>query len=175
MVNATFRCWPMLALLVLARRSFAASSSWSVTLTFAALPCLRLAVVSAAADALNSLPTSVRLSSSQNDASTKGIVGEYFIHGVLHGNALYRRAAIDSGEFRSTSTIDVGERFLFRTKKGTWVITRTESDAAASKGYMAMTSGVGAANGASPVGLNYRIYRGNGDWTPDSSFMVEYD
>jgi len=168
MVSANFRHWTMVAHLVFARCSAAVSSSWSTALTFAGLPCLRYAVASAAVDSKDSLPTALRLSSSQEDASTKGIVGEYLIHGVLHGNALYRRK---QSNFKD-SAVDSGDRVLFLTKKGTWAIARSESDAAASKGFMAMTSGVGAATGASPVGLSFRVYRGNGEWASDPSFMV---
>ena len=103
------------------------------------------------------VPTALRLSSSLEDATVREAMGEYLIDGVINGHARYKRTA--------RSVPQAGERFIFRTPKGSWAVA---SDLTSSRLAIMSTS----PSAASPVGLSFRFYGGGGDWRPDHTLTT---
>jgi len=122
---------------------------------------LLVALAAAKVEAASTARTAVRLSSTAADVVIRHALGEYEADGETNGAIRYKRLA--------TAQPQAGDRYLFRSATGKWSITNTEVDVAASKKILIMSS---ESSSATPLGLSYRFYSGEGKWEADPSFAV---
>ena len=110
---------------------------------------------------VQALPSAVRLSSTSAESVVQNAVGEYEADGETNGAIRYKRLA--------TAQPQAGDRYLFRSRMGRWSVAPSQVDVAASKRIAIMSAD---ATAASPLGLGYRFYSGEGNWEADSTLSV---
>jgi len=111
---------------------------------------------------VGALPTALRVSSTAaDDFVISYALGEYEADGEVNGATRYKRLA--------TAQPQAGDRYFFLASTGRWSIVNSQADAVASKKIKIMSS---ESSSATPLGLSYRFYSGEGKWEADSSFAV---